>query len=196
MTFDRVGNVRGETPEDHAYFVERLTHLLSLLHALSLQHLRGDWHLDNLVPHDPSLGPPPVVGGVGGGEKGGGHDGVWCMVGLGEGALGMDEGSCENVQLLPYHTYIHALPMLYSHVPHSSTLSPCSPYALSYAFPMLFPILSLYHVFTHALPTHVSHLCSRRMLLAYLIVVTLHSCPTSCCEVHQKQQSCTTGVYL
>lgn len=64
VTFDRVGNTSGAVPEDHADFVERLTHLLSLLHALALQHLRGDWHLSNLVTHDPSIGPPPVVRGA------------------------------------------------------------------------------------------------------------------------------------
>ena len=61
VTFDRVVNASGAVPDDHADFVERLTHLLSLLHALALQHLRGDWHLSNLVAHDPSIGPPPVV---------------------------------------------------------------------------------------------------------------------------------------
>lgn len=61
VTFDRVVNASGAVPDDHADFVERLTHLTSLLHALALQHLRGDWHLSNLVAHDPTLGPPPVV---------------------------------------------------------------------------------------------------------------------------------------
>jgi hypothetical protein len=37
-------------------------HMTSLLHGLAMQHLRGDWELANLVPHDYASAPPPNVG--------------------------------------------------------------------------------------------------------------------------------------
>jgi hypothetical protein len=37
-------------------------HMTSLLHGLAMQHLRGDWDLSNLVPHDYAGAPPPNVG--------------------------------------------------------------------------------------------------------------------------------------
>lgn len=51
-------------------FAAHLVHLLSLQHALALQHLRRDWHLDNIVAHTRGLPPPPEVcwcegGGIG-----------------------------------------------------------------------------------------------------------------------------------
>lgn len=42
-------------------FAGHLLHLLSLLHALALQHLRRDWELDNLCTHTRGLPPPPAV---------------------------------------------------------------------------------------------------------------------------------------
>lgn len=43
-------------------FVLRLqVHMSSLLHGLAMQHLRGDWDLCNLVPHDYAGPPPPNV---------------------------------------------------------------------------------------------------------------------------------------
>lgn len=39
-----------EHHDDHARFIARLTHLVSLLHAMALQHLRGDEELGNIVP--------------------------------------------------------------------------------------------------------------------------------------------------
>lgn len=38
-----------EGAQSHAEFVEEILHLFSLMHALALQHLRGDSDLDNLV---------------------------------------------------------------------------------------------------------------------------------------------------
>lgn len=38
-------------------------HMTSLLHGLAVQHLRGDWDLINLVPHDYAGAPPANVGG-------------------------------------------------------------------------------------------------------------------------------------
>ncbi|KAL4435251.1 hypothetical protein ABPG77_001933 [Micractinium sp. CCAP 211/92] len=40
-------------------FATRLLHSASLLHGLSLQHLRRDWCLANLSPHEPGGPPPP-----------------------------------------------------------------------------------------------------------------------------------------
>lgn len=42
-------------------FSGKLVHLLSLLHALALQHLRRDWELDNIRAHTRGLPPPPAV---------------------------------------------------------------------------------------------------------------------------------------
>ncbi len=42
-------------------FRETLMHLMSLMHGLALQHLRGDWDLYNLRPYDPTEPLPPVV---------------------------------------------------------------------------------------------------------------------------------------
>lgn len=42
-------------------FRETLRHTMSLMHGLALQHLRGDWNLDNLQPYHPTDPPPPVV---------------------------------------------------------------------------------------------------------------------------------------
>lgn len=42
-------------------FRETLLHLMSLMHGLALQHLRGDWDLHNLQPTHPTDVPPPVV---------------------------------------------------------------------------------------------------------------------------------------
>ena len=39
-----------EHHDDHARFVARLTHLISLMHAMALQNLRGDEELGNIVP--------------------------------------------------------------------------------------------------------------------------------------------------
>ena len=36
--------------------------MTSLLHGLAMQHLRGDWDLINLVPHDYAGAPPANVG--------------------------------------------------------------------------------------------------------------------------------------
>lgn len=44
-----------------AWYAENLTHLASLMHALALQHLRGDWDLNNIIPHNSAAGPPPLV---------------------------------------------------------------------------------------------------------------------------------------
>ncbi|KAK9864551.1 hypothetical protein WJX84_008203 [Apatococcus fuscideae] len=41
-------------------FAEVMTHTVSLLHALCLQHLRGDWDLGNLCTHDSAGIPPPL----------------------------------------------------------------------------------------------------------------------------------------
>ena len=43
-------------------FAQNIVHLTSLLHALALQHLRGDWELDNLIPFHSLDPPPPLVG--------------------------------------------------------------------------------------------------------------------------------------
>lgn len=40
-------------------FKTMLLHKFSLLHALCLQHLRVDWMLSNLYPHEPGCDPPP-----------------------------------------------------------------------------------------------------------------------------------------
>ena len=42
-------------------FADAMTHTVSLLHALCLQHLRGDWDLGNLCMHDADGNPPPMV---------------------------------------------------------------------------------------------------------------------------------------
>lgn len=42
-------------------FADAITHTVSLLHAVCLQHLRGDWDLSNLCSHDPDGAPPPTV---------------------------------------------------------------------------------------------------------------------------------------
>ena len=42
-------------------FADAITHTVSLLHAVCLQHLRGDWDLGNLCSHDPDGAPPPTV---------------------------------------------------------------------------------------------------------------------------------------
>lgn len=42
-------------------FAQTIVHLTSLLHAVALQHLRGDWQLDNLVPYHVLDAPPPLV---------------------------------------------------------------------------------------------------------------------------------------
>ncbi|KAK9827509.1 hypothetical protein WJX74_006552 [Apatococcus lobatus] len=41
-------------------FADAITHTVSLLHAVCLQHLRGDWDLGNLCSHDPDGAPPPT----------------------------------------------------------------------------------------------------------------------------------------
>ena len=43
-------------------FAETLVHLVSLLHAVALQHLRSDWELANLIHFHASDPPPPLVG--------------------------------------------------------------------------------------------------------------------------------------
>jgi len=45
---------RGEA----ACFQRAVVHLASLMHGVALQHLRGDWDLDNLVEHDHHAPPP------------------------------------------------------------------------------------------------------------------------------------------
>lgn len=42
-------------------FAQNIVHLTSLLHAVALQHLRGDWELDNLIPFHSLDPPPPLV---------------------------------------------------------------------------------------------------------------------------------------
>lgn len=42
-------------------FADAITHTVSLLHAVCLQHLRGDWDLGNLCAHEPDGAPPPMV---------------------------------------------------------------------------------------------------------------------------------------
>lgn len=49
---------RGEA----ACFQRAVVHLASLMHGVALQHLRGDWDLDNLVEHDHHAPPPANVG--------------------------------------------------------------------------------------------------------------------------------------
>lgn len=44
-----------------AQFQRAAVHLASLLHGVALQHLRGDWDLDNLVEHDHHASPPVTV---------------------------------------------------------------------------------------------------------------------------------------
>ena len=51
----------GADPERTMEFKETLLHLMSLMHALAVQHLRGDWELLNLHPTHPADQPPPVV---------------------------------------------------------------------------------------------------------------------------------------
>ena len=43
-------------------FKAQLTHLVSLLHALCVMHLRTDWDLTNIQPHSTARGPPVQVG--------------------------------------------------------------------------------------------------------------------------------------
>lgn len=43
-------------------FKESIVHYTSLLHAVALLHIRGDWDLNNLRPHKSSDPPPPLVG--------------------------------------------------------------------------------------------------------------------------------------
>lgn len=47
--------------KDADAFQRGLVHASSLLHGLALQHLRGDWDLDNLSTHDLVAPPPPNV---------------------------------------------------------------------------------------------------------------------------------------
>ena len=51
----------GASLERTIEFKETLLHIMSLMHALALQHLRGDWDLHNLQPAHPTDLPPPVV---------------------------------------------------------------------------------------------------------------------------------------
>ena len=51
----------GSDAERSVEFRETLMHLMSLMHGLALQHLRGDWDLYNLRPYDPTEPLPPVV---------------------------------------------------------------------------------------------------------------------------------------
>lgn len=48
------------TDERSVEFRATLMHLLSLLHGLAIQHLRGDWDLHNLQPTAATDLPPPV----------------------------------------------------------------------------------------------------------------------------------------
>ena len=51
-----------DNPEDRREeYQETLLHLFSLLHAVALQHLRGDWDLNNLHAMQSTDSPPPVV---------------------------------------------------------------------------------------------------------------------------------------
>lgn len=53
----REGDGRDRTEE----FKECFLHYMSLLHAVAIQHLRGDWDLSNLHAMQPTDKPPPVV---------------------------------------------------------------------------------------------------------------------------------------
>mmetsp|Transcript_12415 Transcript_12415/g.31747 ORF Transcript_12415/g.31747 Transcript_12415/m.31747 type:complete len:462 (-) Transcript_12415:1232-2617(-) len=57
--FDRIHLREGER-EAHETFMLRLMHLVSLMHALALQHLRRDFNLSNLRQFNASSRPPPV----------------------------------------------------------------------------------------------------------------------------------------
>ncbi len=50
-----------EWRSDADKFQRALVHVASLLHGVALQHLRGDWDLDNLVEHDHHAPPPANV---------------------------------------------------------------------------------------------------------------------------------------
>ncbi len=54
-------HVRPEEAKAADVFRESMVHLVSLLHALALQHLRIDWDLHNITPHSSAEAPPPLV---------------------------------------------------------------------------------------------------------------------------------------
>jgi len=58
--FDNIQNPDADGLDQHRTFQAQLLHLVSLWHALGLQHLRRDWNLRNLVPHRPHSRSPPV----------------------------------------------------------------------------------------------------------------------------------------